>query len=77
MTSCTIFPAAVWHTCRPEYDVLTGVFRDYADVSTSCMLPNIQEPLDKWSSLTSFDNIQSYSASMQMYVPLAFYVFRL
>ncbi|XP_024362026.1 uncharacterized protein [Physcomitrium patens] len=37
-----------------------------SDVSTSCMLPNIQEPLDKWSSLTSFDNIQSYSASMQI-----------
>lgn len=45
-----------------------GSLSSDADATTSSILPNAQQPVDKWTSLQSFDKNQSYSAPVQMYV---------
>jgi hypothetical protein len=50
-----------------------GDFCVNADGTGSFMLPSAQPYADKWTSLPSFDKSQSYSASMQMYVPWVYF----
>lgn len=61
------FSSGVFGICQSRYIVLMQ--RSYAD-NSSFMLPNAQQSVDKWTS--SFDNNQSYSAVVQMWVCCSF-----